>query len=391
MQKFCNKLNASDWQGVISEVGIGLEFSSRYLRVPGASKTIIGVNCDYSGDAANEAKMRAVSFENACRMAKDNLIAAGSRKTILDSVYKSFGLAITGAHYKDRPSNVWVYIATNEWDAHMHFSIVTGDTPFTETREQIGRMVSDRVQWFMNACFLSNDTWVKHINDIYPHLGRTKIDVLYGPGLSDIERLLLLHPENPLAYHNGQFRRVVDCLRDHPKVFPGSFNPPTMKHLSTEDCMFEISQQHHHKTGVSLEDLIHRVRMLDAAGRPTLLTHAPNFVDKYKVLVESCEVKAPEFIVGADTWNILVSPLEYPDNEWLKRHLEFASFEVMTRAGVPIVTNAVTETLTWSITNTNSDLSRMSSSDVRSSKEKHMHSAVSPEVVLYITKQDLYK
>jgi nicotinic acid mononucleotide adenylyltransferase len=324
--------------------------------------------------------MRAVSLENAKRLAHENLFKVLGRTEHSPSL---FGLAITGAHYQDRPSHGWIYIATREWQAYMHFSVAA-----CADREWVGRIVSDRVQWLMNACMLSTDTWVEHINSIEDSLETHNIDVLYAPGVSDAERMILLKPLNPLVYHKGKFQRVMDYVRDYPTIYPGAFNPPTQKHLSVESCLYEISQQHYYKGGLSIEDMLHRVRMLDVEGRPTLLTQAPRFIDKRQTLT-TAGAKDIIFVLGADAWNMTITAHQYPSVEWLSDRLPNTDFVIMSRKGMDIQDNQISATLNWSVSSVR-DMDHLSSTEIREHDNPHEHEYLTPAVSDYIKTRELY-
>lgn len=384
MEQFCNDLNASSWRGRIAEVGIGLEFSFRYLQVPGASKTIIGVECDYAGiDLPHD--MRAVSLENAKRMADVQFERAMAAAMQYEPKDNMFGLAITGAHYSDRDSNIWVCLTTLEGQSYMHFSITSA-----HDRRWVGRIVAERVQWFMDACLLSNDSWVHHIDNLSTFLETHNMDVLYAPGMSDAERLLLLSPRNPLVYHKGHFQRVVEYVRKYPVIYPGAFNPPTKKHLNAEDCMYEISQQHYYKGGVAIEDLLHRVRMLDAEDKPTLITQAPRFVDKHRVLA-ACGSTEMTFLIGADAWNKTIIMHQYPEVEWLSKEMPYAEFLILSREGLEVEENAVSETLKWTMCIDTCLYIGQSSTAIRESVYPWDHEYLTPAVAKYIKDHSLYK
>ena len=381
MKEFCEDLNSSPWKGAISEVGIGLQFSAGYLKYPGASKTILKVTCDYAGKSVVPG-VRAVSLENARREAKDNWILSLPDNGTDDSSHR-FGLAITAAHYEDRPSHGWVYIATDKWDACMHFSIDT-----SPNRGWVAERMSERVQWFMNACMLSNESWVTHIADIGDSLETHNIDVLYGPGLSDVERLLLLRPGNPLTYVDGKFQRVVDVVRKYGNIYAGAFNPPTRRHLSVDDCLFEISQRHHYKGGVHLESLLHRMRMFSAARRPVLITQAPRFVDKYEALTKAGQSDGMSFVVGADAWNATIAAHQYPSDVWLSEKMPHASFQIMDRPGIEVQQNTVSSHVPHCMMVTRE--MHCSSTNVRDSADPAGHEDLTVEVSEYVRNHSLY-
>lgn len=396
MTDFFNRLNASSWKGVISETGLGLEFSSRLLRVPGASKTVIGVNCDYAG-VHTPAGVRSVSLENAKRMAWNNLAAARATAGDFEPIEERFGFVITGAHYQDRDSHGWMYLATPRWDAYMHFTVAPpkpypehGTVTGLQSRKGVADVVVRRAKWFLNACMLERGSWAQHIASIGGELEIDHIDVLYGPGLSDIERLLLLRPLNPLAYRDGRFQRVVDMIREYPTIYPGAFNPPTKRHLNVGLALFEISQQHYYKGAMSLEDLLHRIRMLNVAGRPILITQAPRFVDKVDALRKACEADEIEFLLGADAWNATIIHHQYPSTIWLAQELGDTTFRVMPRLGIDIDHNQVGDTLNMVEEPANQSYDGVNSTAVRNADCPGMHEFLTDEVKDYVTRTGLY-
>jgi nicotinic acid mononucleotide adenylyltransferase len=381
MEVFCDKLNQSSWRGIVTEVGIGLEFSSRYLRVPGASKTISGVNCPYD-DQTRPHDMRAVSLENAKRLAEQNLFQARKEGQPYEHLDK-FGLAITGAHYPDRASNVWVYVATPRWNAYMHFEVAANPS-----RELVGKIVSDRVQWLLEGCMFSTDTWRQHIEEISDSLETHNLDVLYAPGVSDVERLLLFRPDNPLAFHMGRFQRVTDVVRLFPMVYPGAFNPPTKEHLKAT-ALFEISQQHYYKGGLSIEDMIHRMRMLDLEGKPVLLTQAPRFIDKYALLKRYSPSERFIFLLGVDAWNFTIPHHQYPSERWLHEQMPDVEFWIKPRVGIELYENCVSKHLTYKLLE--GEGSNANSTAVRESDRPSEHEYLTTKVAEYIMRQGLYK
>ena len=380
MQQFANALNDSSWRGVITEVGIGLEFSSRYMRVPGASSTIQGVNCPYM-DNGRPHDIRAVSLENAKRLAEKSL-AQTSIGSYEDTEHL-FGLAITGAHYEDRPSNVWLYLATPKWDAYMHVEVAAHPD-----REWVGKVVADHAVWFLRGFLLNNTSWRQHIEDIGDSLETHRVDVLYGPGVGDAERLMLLREYNPLVYFEGKFHRVTSYLRNNNIIYPGAFNPPTEQHLSVASCLFEISQNHAFKQPASIEDMLHRIRMLDAADRPILITQAPRYVDKYNVIM-ACQGKSFSFLLGADAWNNMIAAHQYPTHSWLGEQMPKVDFLVVPRHGEEIYNSGVSENLQWKVS-TDYTSKPYSSTAVRNDDIPHEHEYLTSEVAEYIKTHELY-
>ena len=380
---FIERLNQSPWKGIISEVGMGLEFSSRLLRVPGASQTVLGVNCDYAGLDRPDG-MRAVSLENATLMASNNLAASKFNLIELEPSDHRFGLAITGAHYPDRESHGWICLKTDQYLAYMHFSLEKRDD-----RQDLGRWVSMIAAWFVEECLLNTEGWTSRLTHVHSELNFARIDVLYAPGVSDFERLLLLKEDKALVYHRGTFHRVVDYLRESNIIYPGAFNPPTTKHLDAT-ALFEISQSHFYKGNVDAEDLLHRVRMLDLEDKPTLITRAPRFVDKYR-LIKSYSPTAPvNFLVGADAWNATIIAHQYPNHPWLSDMMRDAHFIIMPREGVSIDKTPVSDHLDFIIREPG-HFEDQSSTAVRGFTFSSEHKFVTNKIGQYILKHELYQ
>lgn len=378
------KLNASSWRGIISEVGVGIPFSAKYISIPGASNTILHMDSPYAG-IGRPGNMRAVSLENAKRIAHSNLLKATLHvaQTEHSNQQHLFGLAITGAHYSKRSSHAWVYLATPEGDAYMHFY-----TKYpVASRDDLGKMVIQYVSWFLYNCLIEDD-WVKGLTE-----NKWSIDVLYAAGLSDFERLLLLREDNPLAWGvNGRLMRVEDLVRDAGTVYSGSFNPPTKRHLANaEGCLLEISQKHVYKGDVSSEDLLHRIRMLQAAGRGVLVTKAAKFIDKYMLLLRYLELNAKHkvtFKVGVDAWNATIARHQYPSHAWLGEHMPYGRFEILPREGYRREDSPITENLDYTLAH--AEASAESSTSVRNADIPCEHEFLTPEISSYIRQHNLY-
>jgi nicotinic acid mononucleotide adenylyltransferase len=385
IEYLATKLNASSWHGVISEVGVGIPFSAKYVSIPGASNTILWLESDYAG-MENNPCVRAVSLENARDIAHKNLHRATKHVSLTEHSDQQhlFGLSITGAHYPKRPSHAWVYLATPDGDAYMHFYT---KYPVT-SRDELGKTVIQYVSWFLYNCLIEND-WVRGLTE-----NKWYIDVLYATGISDFERLLLLRENNPLAWNaNGRLMRVEDLVRGTSTVYSGSFNPPTKRHLQNgEGSLLEISQKHVYKGDVSSEDLLHRIRMLQAAGRGVLVTKAAKFIDKYLLLLRYLDVSAKQkitFKVGVDAWNATIARHQYPSHDWLGAHMPFGRFEILPREGYSCEDSPITQNLDYTLAD--APASAESSTSVRSADVPYEHDFLTPKISNYIKHHNLYE
>lgn len=373
MKDFCEKLNASHWKGVISEVGIGMEFCSEYLRHPGASNTIIGIHCDYARTKKPHA-FRAVSEDFAKWEAFNNLGESN------DSL---FGLSITGAHYTDKPSHAWVVLRTHSWEAYIHVNILEN-----LSREETGIILRDTIVQFLDTFLLNGDVYalIRYINST-PTIS---VDSVYGPGCDDAENLLLLTKDNPLVYDNGRFRRVTDYIRQYDTIYPGSFNPPTKRHLIFEDVLYEIAKDHCFKGSLSTEEILHRARMLNLENKPVLITRSPMYVDKYRLL-KACGKERVRFLLGADAWNNMIAPHQYPHYKWLANTMPDVEFEVMERPGNEVKENQVSKNLKYIASNREEDHFDHNSTEVREAEDSAAHDYLTEKVSEYILSQKLYK
>lgn len=385
IEHLASKLNASSYRGCVSEVGVGIPFSAKYVSIPGASSTILHIDSPYAG-IDQPANMRAVSLENAKRMAYNNLFKAQAfvRQTADSNQEHLFGLAITGAHYTNRPSHAWVYLATPQGDSCMHFY-----TPIFFDRRSLGVNVIEQVTSFLEGCFFPNViSWTDRL------FNTRNVDVIYAPGISDVERLLLLREDNPLAWNaNGKLERVEDIVRGTSTVYSGSFNPPTRRHLQNANgCLVEISHKQVYKSQISIEDLLHRIRMLGIADCNVLVTKAPRFIDKYLLLnryLAFSKERKIKFKVGVDTWNAMIANHQYPSHKWLGENMLHAEFDILPRVGYSAEDSPVTLNLTYKFIN--EPASEESSTAIRNSKDPHKHIFLTAEIADYIERHGLYR
>lgn len=377
---FYDQLNASPFKGVISEVGLGIEFTSGLLRKPGASKTLLYFSCDYAGLEKVPGE-RAVSLENVTRIATANYERAIKTAMEHEPLDHFFGLAVSGAHYNDRDSHGWVALKTKNYLAYMHFSI-----PMNANREIIADWSAHLVAWFLTGCFLKqNNTWADHI---ISYALPCRIDVLYAPGVSDIERMLFLGENNVLAFKGGKFVRVEDVLRDNEVIYSGSFNPPTTRHGS-QNCIFEISQNHTYKGTLSLEDLLHRIRMLDLMHKTVIISRAARFIDKDRVLRLYVD-KDYTFLVGADAWNATIARHQYPSDDFMGRALKGTKFLILPRGGYAIEQNRISDHMKFEVLNEQSWPPEVSSTTVRNAQDPSQSGWITAPVAEYIKANKLY-
>lgn len=307
-------INNSQWIGSISEAGIGLEFSAAWLREPGASKTIMEIHSPYR-DLDRPRHMRAVSLENAVRLAFNrfaSLVAHSDGRPL-------FGLAITGAHYEDRDSHAWVACETKYGLSYIHYKI-----PIEKDRAKVGAISNEIILWFLKGCLLGHN-WSQEIVKMAARRDFT-IDVLYTPGVGDEERLMLLRQDSLLAYCDGEFMRVEDCLREYDHIYGGTFNPVHDGHRHVgEGALWELSRHNFTKGWLSVEKTLEIVRSVGKE-RPIIISQEPMFLKK-DALLRSYVDKKYTYHMGVDAWNLFLDHL--PDRSMA----DGKSFKVFGRPG----------------------------------------------------------
>jgi nicotinic acid mononucleotide adenylyltransferase len=363
-----SELNKSPWKGAITEAGIGLDFSYQLLSTPGASKTILDASSPYGSFEFDGRKVSLEAAQALAAQAYSKALRVGhSRPTKDVDTSNKFGFAMTGAHYEDKPTHAWACLKTDKFEAYIHYSL-----GIVSDRKEAGRKSSVILSWFILGCLLPKESWLDRINQ-GPH--NSHVDVLYAPGVSDIERLALLGPQSPLVYHKGEFHRVVDYLRDYDTIFGGTFNPPHAAHMKIgEGALFELSQSNFTKGFVSTEDMLHRLKMLNLFGVPVILTQESLFLKKDE-LFRGCVNKTYTYRMGTDSWNLFIDHLS---SSWAAKSM---SFEVYPREGYE---KRYTENID---VKTLDKVSNVSSTDIREQKN---YSALDKKVQQYIESHGLY-
>ena len=403
-ETFCKDLNESPWRGSICEIGVGVPFQSAYLNIPGASKTILFTHSPYN-KAFQSTGFRSVSVDATNKLAWEDHLNSHStfREANLPKDYL-FAIAASGAHKsvdEKGQSHGWVTVAYRETEdgglkaSHFHW---TAQKEKNLSRENLGENLAYCIAWFLNKVLLNKyETWEQAISDLNS-LGINKpefavaIDLIEDSNVSIQEHLLLASSTNPLVYHNERFHRAADYIRKYSRCYRGSFNPPTLAHEEIgEGAMFEISLDNARKGRATFADIVHRLKMIDLTGRPTLITAGlPLFVDLHKLLLRH-DAKSMEYLVGADTFNAIVDE-KYIDTNNPDFFIDFsrvslaqsAKFLVLPRKDTDLVENKYSKSIDWK--NLECSNSHISATDARGGRKEY----VSVSVRNYIEDNRLY-
>ena len=372
-KEFFQKLNASHWKCSISEIGLGVPFTSEMLKYAGASNTLLRMECPYNKVFQPDLVKSSISEYTVNQISYDLYKQIVDRPYILSDSDKLFTLSVSGAHKTAEEAgetHVWACIRTGIHSGasrSLHFWM-----PKTLSREEAIETCKYAVIDFVNETLFGQtiNNWRSWI--IY-------VDVKDGVSLKDFIYKNLNQP-NPLVYQHGVFLRATDVIRRATKVFRGSFNPPTLAHEAMgQNALFELSTENRRKGRVDLDDLVHRLKMLETLGVPVLITSGcPTFVDLHHLLVTKGAVTDRlQYIVGTDTLNAIVN-----DNIGLDT-LKEVQFLVHERPGHQIVSD--NKTLVYETFSLPADLCAISSSHARSTS-----TGVSVAVLKYMTEKGLY-
>jgi len=288
----------SGYEGVISEVGIGVPLQAEILSYAGASDFLLMGMTPYNQAFQPKIRDRAVSEDMSIRMAQaifNQAKASGFPR----SGKKLFSVAVTGTHTKSKTggqTHAWMCIMTDANIFIVHFYMRPGVNrrgAISWARRQTLNILQDAL---LNKS-PEGDRW------------GTEIDVIRWPGLSTEEKLkTYLSQTNPLYFDSkGHMQRATDMIRNAKAIYRGSFNPVTQSHLEIgKDALFELSMTNFRKPASNYTDLVHRINMLNIAGKGVLVTTGQEtFIAFQEMLYKKYKIKSP-YVMGMDTFNAVV-------------------------------------------------------------------------------------
>jgi nicotinic acid mononucleotide adenylyltransferase len=369
------KLFKSGYEGVISEVGIGVPLQAAILAEPGASNFLLMGLTPYNQAFQPKNGGRSVSETMVVQMAQ---IAFNQAKThgFPRSGKKLFSVAISGAHVNNHTSgaetHAWMCVmkANDIYLAHFVFNGGSRKTCIALMRSAgldfLGRaLVGDKPP--------SSGGW------------RYNIDVLRWPNMTLEDKLKLTEGNEGPVYFDarGNMQRPADLIRQAKAVYRGSFNPPTNSHIEIGgDALFEICRMNARKGSIDNADLAHRIRMLNLLGKGVLVTQS---CSRFVQLAEQLERRGGkldiEYIMGMDTFNRVCEDVtrngHYNDLHKLRK----MSLVVNERGGL-IIAPLAKELSIRPIVRQNSYSSTLA--------RKGDHSGINPVVSAYIHQNSLY-
>lgn len=366
-----NKLFKSGYEGVISEVGLGVPLQSAILGEPGASNFLLMGLTPYNQAFQPKIGGRSVSEAMVVQMAQIAFNQAQAHG-FPRAGKKLFSLAISGAHSREKGAEIHAWICVMKSD-NIYIGHVVMDGGSRKT--SITSMGRCALHFLECALF-----------DKHPNRGgwRHDLDVIRWPNMTLEEKLEIAGASNAPIYFDaaGNMQRATDIIRQTKAVYRGSFNPPTNAHLDIGgNALFEICRVNARKGEVNNKDLAHRIRMLNLLGKGVLITRSCSRFVELAELLEKRGGKADiEYIMGTDTFNKVCEDalkVFMDDRDKLRK----MSIVVNERDGLPI--SPLKEMNIRSITRHND----FSSTRARTGD----HSGISPVIGSYIKDNELYK
>lgn len=303
-EKYIKELQKCGKKFFIAATGGGTSFIGEFLKIPGGSQCIIGGYVPYATEATNAfvgTKLDKYADANAAR----RLAVASyehALKINVSPVYNTIGIGIACSLVKD-----------NERDGREHHINIAVHT-YNET---FG------VSVVLKKSKLNREKEEDFVNDLTLYTLAKKYCTIIDRDWEVIHQMLYLDNDADVTPF-GSYSRLAgydfytDVYANIKKydtlvIYPGSFNPlhqghkeiHHLAHKITElPVFYELSVANSYKPSMDYVDLENRFNQFTTNEHfhNVILTTAPRFVDKVKLLYERLAPKRIIIVVGADTW-----------------------------------------------------------------------------------------
>lgn len=308
MKQLIQSINKSPFKVYLAITGGGQTFIGDYMKVSGASNTIVGAIVPYSNyvfDKFVRGNNKGIPY--ASEAAARKLAVAAYNQCLEAGVESKYavGLSATCSLAKDdeRVGRVHkVHVAAHTRNLTY---VINGEWVQGASREEEEFNVSQVLFWL-----LSRVTVDTHLVSL-PVFDKLSIESINGSSVSDLL-------ENPM---NTRISFGFDDTQAILALYPGSFNPIHKAHREIYELsksilgaypLLELSVDNADKGQLDAIEVRNRIR--DMSPYPFVLTNAPTFVKKVEVFKAKFPDKQLVFIVGADTWSRIWQP-EYAGDE----------------------------------------------------------------------------
>ncbi len=297
-------INESKVKLYMTTAGGGHSFFSKYMSVPGASKTIIGGNIPYSKecliDFLNEDVTKFVSEDIALKLAQKSYSKANS----FEQTSQVIGIGVTASLSYPLEREGRINIA--------HIAIFTPDIQIKHTIEFITKN-RDRQEDIISNFLINLIYWYSCDYNALSEWRDKKITSDEYVITGNIATLIELHALNVVQYNSDTLGNKDNTI----VLYPGSFNPfhkghkeivKRAKQILNKPIILEISMNNADKGLLDLFDVKNRVKSIWKAlpNSLTILTEDRLFIDKINNPLN--KDKKLIFVMGSDTWNRMTSP-----------------------------------------------------------------------------------
>lgn len=367
------KLFKCGYEGVISEVGLGVPLQSAILGEAGASNFLLMGLTPYNQAFQPKIDGRSVSERMVVQMAQIAFSQAQAHG-FPRADKKLFSVAISGAHSREKGAETHAWICVMKSD-NIYVGHVVFDGGSRKTAiSSMGRCALHFLECALLGRKLASGGW------------RYNFDVIRWPNMTLEEKLEVTCRNDGPVYFDaaGNMQRVADIIRQTKAVYRGSFNPPTNAHIDIGgDALFEICRMNARKGSIDNTDLVHRIKMLNLLGKGVLITAScSRFVELAELLERRGGSPGIEYVMGMDTFNRVCKDISVNGYGRDLDKLRKMSLVVNNREGLNIAPLA--KELNIRLVTRQNDFS---STRARAGD----HSGISPVVSGYINDNGLYK
>jgi nicotinic acid mononucleotide adenylyltransferase/nicotinamide mononucleotide (NMN) deamidase PncC len=280
-------INDSSIKLYYAATGGGYTFISDFMSQSGASKTIIGTEIPYSTEALEY--FCGVSIQKYCSAKTATLMAeaAFTKGIKFGGDINTVGIGVTCAlttqnERENREHKVYISIHTIDF---------TCDASWVFTEDAAHRDVQDH----LISVFVR-----KVLHDIA--LGNV-LDKKYLP-----ETVV----QDYVIEHYDRLKTTESIFGDNIVIYPGSWNPYHDGHKAITDLAekitntklwYELAVDNADKGSITKGEIVRRIKALP---RPCIVTEAPTFIEKARLLTKPG--RKITFVVGADTWERFIQP-----------------------------------------------------------------------------------